>query len=86
MQWLGVQPDADGAPDAAAPAQCEGRRAAVDLTYAYGARSQISLINDQSTAIIDQTFTYDGLARLTASTGLCGARQCHHAGRPRVHV
>jgi len=45
----------------------------VDLTYAYTARGQVSSIDDQSPANIDQTFTYDGAARLTASTGPWGA-------------
>jgi RHS repeat-associated protein len=44
----------------------------VDLTYAYTARSQIASVNDQTVANIDQTFTYDGIGRLTASTGPWG--------------
>jgi len=45
----------------------------VDLTYAYTPRAQIASINDQSAPNIDQAFTYDGIGRLTASTGPWGA-------------
>jgi len=45
----------------------------LDLTYAYTARGQVGSIDDQSPANIDQTFTYDGTGRLTASTGPWGA-------------
>ncbi len=44
----------------------------VDLTYAYKPRSQIASVNDQTAANIDQAFTYDGVGRLTASTGPWG--------------
>ena len=50
----------------------KGAELPVDLTYAYTPRSQIALINDQTAANIDQTFTYDGIGRLTASTGPWG--------------
>ncbi len=50
----------------------KGAELPVDLTYAYTARSQIASINDQTAANIDQTFTYDGIGRLTASTGPWG--------------
>jgi YD repeat-containing protein len=50
----------------------KGAELPVDLTYAYTARSQIASINDQTVANIDQTFTYDGIGRLTASTGPWG--------------
>ncbi|WP_291061455.1 hypothetical protein, partial [Hyphomonas sp.] len=49
-----------------------GAELPVDLTYAYTARSQIASVNDQTPANIDQTFTYDGIGRLTASTGPWG--------------
>ena len=50
----------------------KGAELPVDLTYAYTARSQIASVNDQTVANIDQTFTYDGIGRLTASTGPWG--------------
>ncbi|HRK67137.1 MAG TPA: RHS repeat-associated core domain-containing protein, partial [Hyphomonas sp.] len=49
-----------------------GAELPVDLTYTYTPRSQIASINDQTVANIDQTFTYDGIGRLTASTGPWG--------------
>ena len=44
----------------------------VDLTYTYTPRSQIVSINDQKVPNIDRAFTYDGIGRLTASTGPLG--------------
>lgn len=51
----------------------KGSDVPVDLTYTYNPRGQIASINDQSPANIDQTFTYDGVGRLTAGTGPWGA-------------
>ena len=51
----------------------KGAELPVDLTYTYTPRSQIAAINDQTVPNIDQAFTYDGIGRLTASTGPWGA-------------
>ncbi len=58
----------------------KGAELPVDLTYAYTARSQIASINDQTVANIDQAFTYDGIGRLTASTGPWGAGTFQYDG------
>jgi RHS repeat-associated protein len=52
----------------------------VDLTYTYTPRSQIAAINDQTVPNIDQAFTYDGIGRLTASTGPWGAGTFQYDG------
>ncbi len=58
----------------------KGAELPVDLTYTYTARSQIASVNDQTAANIDQAFTYDGIGRLTASTGPWGAGTFQYDG------
>ena len=58
----------------------KGAELPVDLTYAYTPRSQIASVNDQTVPNIDQTFTYDGIGRLTASTGPWGAGTFQYDG------
>jgi RHS repeat-associated protein len=58
----------------------KGAELPVDLTYTYTPRSQIASINDQSVPNIDQAFTYDGIGRLTASTGPWGAGAFQYDG------
>jgi YD repeat-containing protein len=58
----------------------KGAELPVDLTYTYTPRSQIASVNDQTVPNIDQAFTYDGIGRLTASTGPWGAGTCQYDG------
>jgi RHS repeat-associated protein len=58
----------------------KGAELPVDLTYTYTPRSQIASVNDQTVPNIDQAFTYDGIGRLTASTGPWGSGTFQYDG------
>ncbi|MEM8771162.1 MAG: RHS repeat-associated core domain-containing protein [Pseudomonadota bacterium] len=49
-----------------------GVATAMDLSYAYNARGQVSSITDNADASYNRSFGYDGKGRLTSATGVWG--------------